>query len=200
MKISNTLHRWWLERLPTIVLVLMALSFISSAYYSHLWWRAYQLNRSYDNQSIIKQPLKSGQYLHAYTVGYLYASHNKPIEALTAFNLAEATADPELRARSKYALANVHFEAAMVAANIEQGGSHRRAVERILLAREAYKVALRIKPDMYDARYNLELLDRLSPPRRTEGYQGSPDGTIGMQPYQQNGSALMKDNTRRGLP
>ena len=88
----------------------------------------------------------------------------------------------------------------MAASDVEKGGSHRRAVERVLLAREAYKGALRLKPDMYDARYNLELIDRLSPEKRTEGYENPPDGTIGLQPYQQNGTALMKDNTRRGLP
>ncbi len=200
MKIKNKLRYKLLDNLPKALLGVTILCLIASAYFFSLWWKAHQLNIAYQNKSILKQPLKNDEYLKAYSVGYLLARQNKPVEAQKAFNIAEVSLNPELRARAKYGIANVHFEAAMAASNIEKGGSHRRAVERVLLAREAYKGALRLKPDMYDARYNLELIDRLSPEKRTEGYENSPDGTIGLQPYQQNGTALMKDNTRRGLP
>jgi mxaK protein len=200
MKIQHKIRQQLLDTLPKALLVLAALLLIASIYQLSCWWKAYQFNLAYDNKTLLKQPLINSEYLHAYSVGYLLASKNKPVEAAKAFNIAEVTLDPELRARAKYAIANIHFESAMATSNIEKGGSHRRAVERILLAREAYKGALRIKPDMYDARYNLELIDRLSPEKRGEGYENSPDGTIGLQPYQQNGTALMKDNTRRGLP
>ncbi|MEQ1766223.1 MAG: hypothetical protein ABL859_02235 [Methylotenera sp.] len=200
MTTKHKIRQKLLDHLPQALLVLMVLFILAAAYQFSLWWKAQQLNLSYDNKSILKQPLNHREYLHAYSIGYLLASQNKPIEAAKAFNIAEVTKDPELRARAKYAIGNVHFESVIASSNIEKGGSHRRAVERVLLAREAYKGALRIKPDMYDARYNLELIDRLSPEKRTEGYENSPDGTIGLQPYQQNGTALMKDNTRRGLP
>lgn len=200
MKIKNKLRYKLLDNLPKALLGVTILCLIASAYFFSLWWKAHQLNIAYQNKSILKQPLKNDEYLKAYSVGYLLASQNKPIEAQKAFNIAEVSLNPELRARAKYGIANVHFEGAMAASDVEKGGSHRRAVERVLLAREAYKGALRLKPDMYDARYNLELIDRLSPEKRTEGYENSPDGTIGLQPYQQNGTALMKDNTRRGLP
>ncbi|MDP1660168.1 MAG: hypothetical protein Q8L73_12575 [Methylotenera sp.] len=200
MKIQHKIRQQLLDNLPRTLLALMVLLLLAAGYHVNLWWKAYQLNIAYDNKTLLKQPLNNSEYLHAYSVGYLLASKNKPVEAAKAFNIAEVTLDPELRARAKYAIGNVHFESAIASSNIEKGGSHRRAVERILLAREAYKGALRIKPDMYDARYNLELIDRLSPEKRTEGYENSPDGTIGLQPYQQNGTALMKDNTRRGLP
>lgn len=200
MKIKNKLRYKLLDNLPKALLGVTILCLIASAYFFSLWWKAHQLNIAYQNKSILKQPLKNDEYLKAYSVGFLLARQNKPVEAQKAFNIAEVSLNPELRARAKYGIANVHFEAAMAASNIEKGGSHRRAVERVLLAREAYKGALRLRPDMYDARYNLELIDRLSPEKRTEGYENSPDGTIGLQPYQQNGTALMKDNTRRGLP
>lgn len=200
MKITHKLRQKLLDMLPQIFLTMAALLLLASAYFFSQYWKANQLNIAYHNKSLLKQTLKNDEYLKAYSIGYLLASQNKPIEAQKAFNIAEVTLDPELRARAKYSIANVHFESAMASNDIEHGGSHRRSVERILLAREAYKGALRIKPDMYDARYNLELIDRLSPEKRTEGYENSPDGTIGLQPYQQNGTALMKDNTRRGLP
>jgi len=200
MKLPHKLRQYLLEKLPNTLLVLTTLLLMTAGNQLSCWWKAHQLNLAYDNKSILKQPLKNDEYLHAYSIGYLLASNNRPIEAAKAFNIAEVTQDPALRARAKYAIANIHFESAIASTNIEHGGSHRRAVERVLLAREAYKEALRIKPDMYDARYNLELIDRLSPEKRGEGYENSPDGTIGLQPYQQNGTALMKDNTRRGLP
>ncbi|MDP3086928.1 MAG: hypothetical protein Q8M99_01855 [Methylotenera sp.] len=200
MKIQHKIRQHLIEQLPISLLVLSALLFLMAGYQLSVWWKAHQLNIAYNNKSILKQPLKNDEYFKAYSIGYLLASKNKPIEAQKAFNIAEVTLDPELRARAKYAIANVHFESAIASSNIEKGGSHRRAVERILLAREAYKGALRIKPDMYNARYNLELIDRLSPEKRGEGYENSPDGTVSLQPYQQNGTALMKDNTRRGLP
>lgn len=200
MKIQHKIRQQLLDNIPNALLALIVLLLLATGYQFSCWWKAHQLNLAYDNKTILKQPLNNSQYLHAYSVGYLLASENRPVDAAKAFNIAEVTLDPELRARAKYAIGNVHFESAIASSNIEKGGSHRRAVERILLAREAYKSALRIKPDMYNARYNLELIDRLSPEKRTEGYENSPDGTIGLQPYQQNGTALMKDNTRRGLP
>lgn len=200
MKIQHKIRQQLLDYLPRTLLVLMSLLLLAAGYQFSLWWKAHQLNIAYDNKTLLKQPLNNNEYLHAYSIGYLLASKNKPVEAAKAFNIAEVTLDPELRARAKYAIGNVHFESAIASSDIEHGGSHRRSVERILLAREAYKGALRIKPDMYNARYNLELIDRLSPEKRGEGYENSPDGTIGLQPYQQNGTALMKDNTRRGLP
>ena len=200
MKIQHKIRQRLINNLPSSLLVLALLLLLAAAFQLGLWWKAQQLNHAYDNRTLLKQSFEHDEYLKAYSVGYLLASKNKPIEAAKAFNIAEVSLDPELRARAKYAIANVHFESAIASSDIEHGGSHRRSVERILLAREAYKEALRIKPDMYNARYNLELIERLSPEKRSEGYENSPDGTIGLQPYQQNGTALMKDNTRRGLP
>lgn len=200
MKIPYKLRQKLFDNLPNALLALTVICLIAGVYFFSQWWKAHKLNVAYENKSLLKHVIKNDEYLKAYSIGYLLAQKNKPIEAQKAFNIAEVSLDPELRARAKYGIANVHFEGAIAASDIENGGSHRRAVERVLLAREAYKGALRIRPDMYDARYNLELIDRLSPEKRTEGYENSPDGTIGLQPYQQNGTALMKDNTRRGLP
>lgn len=199
-RMTKTLQRWIVAKLPMTLLVLLAVSLLMTVYFLNAWWVAYQQNQSFENKTLVKQLLSPTEYLKAYCVGYLLVNQQKPIEAAKAFAIAEVSQDPALSMRAKYALANIHFEAAIASIDIEHGGSHRRAVERILMAREGYKSVLRMQPNFYDARYNLELIDRLSPEKRTEGYENSPDGTIGLQPYQQNGTALMKDNTRRGLP
>lgn len=200
LRIPNNMLHSAVLKLPSALLVLSVIFLFATVYFLNAWWMACKENRQFENKTLIKQPLNATDYHKAYRVGYLLVNQRKPIEAAKAFAIAEASPDLSLNMRAKYALANIHFEAAIASTDIEHGGSHRRAVERVLMAREAYKSVLRISPNFYDARYNLELMDRLSPEKRTEGYENSPDGTIGLQPYQQNGTALMKDNTRRGLP
>lgn len=193
-------RRWLLARLPALLLLVMGLSITVTAYQLHKLSNAYQLNRAYDKGTLLKHPYQPTDDQLAYSIGYLRVKHHQPLEAIQAFEVAELSKDKTRSMYAKFALGNLYFEAAIASTNIEHGGSHRRAVERVIMAREAYKSVLRVSPHFYNARYNLELIDRLSPEKRTEGYENSPDGTIGLQPYQQNGTALMKDNNRRGLP
>ena len=200
LRIPKSLQRWLVAKLPLILLLLLVVSLLMAAYFLNVCRVAYQLNLSFENKTLQKQLLSPTDYQKAYGIGYLLVYQQKPILAAKAFEIAETSPEPRFNMLAKYALANIHFEAAIASTDIEHGGSHRRAVERVLMAREGYKSVLRLSPNFYDARYNLELIDRLSPEKRSEGYENSPDGTIGLQPYQQNGTALMKDNTRRGLP
>ncbi|PPC88558.1 MAG: hypothetical protein CTY37_00710 [Methylotenera sp.] len=189
----------WLSKLPVILLVIIVFLMLGASYQLYVWNRAVHLNKAFDNKTLIKQSLKSTEYQRAYSVGYLQAALQKPHLAAKAYALAEASNDAEIRARAKYALGNVYFDLSLQSANIAAGGAHQQAVAQIELAREAYKGALRLKPNLYAARYNLELLDRLSPEKRTQGWQAETDG-VTLQPFKRNGTAMMKDNTRRGLP
>lgn len=198
MKKHSNLRQKLFNNVPNIILAASLLSCVATAYFFSQWWQAHKLNQAYDNQSILLQELTSGDYLHAYSIGYLWANEDKPAEAAKAFDLAEATDDLHLRALAKYAIGNLHAKAAVSSIDDEHGS--RRLVERILLAREAYKGALRLEPGLYDARFNLELLDRLSPENRMAGQGIDFDYSIGLDPFKQNGRALMEDNTRRGLP
>lgn len=128
-----------------------------------------------------------------------YALLAKPEQALKLFYLPETSRYSTLRAYTKFAIGNLYFDWAMTHQNIEQGGAHQQQVAMIALAREAYKDALRIDPDFADARFNLELLDRRSPDKRTEGWQSETDG-VTLKPFKKNGTAMMRDNERRGLP
>ncbi len=171
----------------------------SSAYFSYQWWHAHQLNIKLLNGSLVQHPINLEEQLSAYNIGYLNALDNQVQKAVKAFTYAETSNNPEVRARAKFALGNIYFGLAMKSANISAGGAHQQAVAQIELAREAYKGALRLKPDFYDARYNLELLDRQSPDRRTQAWKAETDG-VTLQPFKRNGTAMMRDNTRRGLP
>lgn len=135
--------------------------------------------------------------LLAYAQGL--ALQSTPERALHLFYLPEASANPRLRAHAKFAIGNLYFDWAMQHHAVEQGGAHQQQVAMIALAREAYKDALRLNPEHHDARFNLELLDRRSPDKRTQGWQAETDG-VTLKPFKRNGTAMMRDNQRRGLP
>lgn len=142
------------------------------------------------------QPVPAGA-MWAYARGY--ALQPDPEQALKWFYLPESSADAVLRAQAKFAIGNLYFDWAMMHHNVSQGGAHQQQVAMIALAREAYKDALRIDPAFTDARFNLELLDRRSPEKRVEGWQSETDG-VTLKPFKRNGTAMMRDNERRGLP
>ncbi|MDF1587723.1 MAG: hypothetical protein P1P93_00980 [Gammaproteobacteria bacterium] len=161
-------------------------------------FQARQLNRAFIDQSILQHELRQDDFLHAYSIGYLLTQQGQLEQADKAFEIAEVTTDPTLRAITQFAIANVHFHRMMNDFGKERGS--RRIVEQVILAREAYKAALRLKPDMYQARFNLELLDRLSPEKRTQGFKTGDGYTYQITPILQDGRMHMKDNTIRGLP
>lgn len=188
-----------IKHLPNAIAGLALLSLLGTLYCAHQWWQARQLNAAYQHQTIIKHPLALHESQKAYSIGYLQARNRQPNAAIKSFLIAEASENPEIRVRAKFALGNVYFDAAMHASQIAAGGAHQQAVAQIELAREAYKSTLRIRPDLEAARFNLELLDRLSPEKRTQGWEAETDG-VTLQPFKRNGTAMMRDNKRRGLP
>lgn len=199
MHITYHHQRFWIRHSLPLLLFAGMLSVLAAAYCAHVWWHAHQLNLTYQDRTIVKQPIALHETQKAYSIGYLQAKNGQPTQAIKSLMIAEASTDSEVRARAKFALGNLYFDSAIAAANIASGGAHQRAVAHIELAREAYKSALRIKPDMQGARFNLELLDRLSPEKRTQGWEAETDG-VTLQPFKRNGTAMMRDNKRRGLP
>lgn len=196
-------RRFFARLVPHLLLALALVLLVASAVFVWQWHQARQFNQAYADGSLVKQALRSHDPGHAYTIAYLLSSQrqdNKVIaQQLRALALAEAASDPTLRARAKFATGNLYFDLAAISGNIAAGGSHQQTVAQIELAREAYKGALRLVPDMYPARFNLELLDRTSPEKRTQAWLAETDG-VTLQPFKRNGTAMMRDNTRRGLP
>ena len=197
MKRPYRIRRRLLHHFPTMILALALISFLAAIYFLMQWREAGQLNLAYEDQSILNHKL-ADNYLEAYSVGYLLAKEDKLTPALKAFEIAETTSDLHLQALAKHALGDLYLSGAESIMDDEHGS--RRLVARIVLAREAYKSALRLEPDFYATRFNLERLDRISPDKRGSGSAMIDGYTIGIDPFKQNGRALMKDNTRRGLP
>lgn len=196
---SSRLKLILIQHWPVGLLLLAILWLALAIVFLMQWQQARILNHAMVDGSIVKRQVRPGETREAYAIGYLAAHQGRFNEAARHFTLAEASPDASLRARAKFALGNLYFDIGLKSADIASGEGHIHGLAQIELAREAYKGALRIDPEMRDARYNLELIDRLSPPKRVEGWERETDG-VTLVPQKRDGWATMKDNTRRGLP
>lgn len=192
------LRRLLLANLSRITLVLVFIFIVLSTYLFTLSYQAFQQNKAVINKTIVNQSLRHDDYLHAYHIGYLLAQEGNIVQANKAFEVAEVSPDPTLRATANFAIGNLHFQNMLKDFGKDRGS--RRIVEQVILARESYKDALRLQPALYEARFNLELLDRLSPEKRTQGFKTGDGYTYQITPLLQDGRMHMEGNEIRGLP
>ncbi len=134
-----------------------------------------------------------------YAAGWQHAADGDFRAAVRRLTEAEASPDPALAAQAKVALGNLYLQIGLRASDLARGGAHNLGNVQLDLAREAYRSALRLQPALEAARYNLELVERLGPPGRTEAWRRSVDGAA-LQPFKRDGWSAMRDNPRRGLP
>lgn len=134
-----------------------------------------------------------------YAAGWWYERAQLPRQALAHYAQADTDDDPALAARAKFALGNLYFARGLRAADIASGGSHVAALAQLQLAREAYRRALQLQPQLREARYNLELLERLSPEKRVQGWSRR-ESRLQLDEAEQHGWAGMQETPMRGLP
>lgn len=195
--------RQYLRHIPQVLLILMSILLLAALYFFNQWHRIDNDKNAYTDNSLLKHQLPDNNPLLALQYAYLLSKQKQTAASLKqlihALTIAEAATDTNVRAHAKFAVGNLYFDLSGVSTEALAAKSNQQAIAQIELAREAYKSALRLKPDMYEARFNLELLDRLSPERRTQAWKAETDG-VTLQPFKRNGTAMMKDNKRRGLP
>lgn len=189
--------RPWLTRLAWLALPLSLAALLVSAWQ---WQQARTLNaRLADGSLIADKNLPERAEAH-YAAGWLHERSRQLEAALEHYARAEAAPDPQLAARAKFGMGNLYFTAGLRAADVAAGGSHVQGLAQLELAREAYRSALRVDPELRAARYNLELLERMSPQRRVEGWTRQEDN-LHLQQFEEQGWAAMKEShTQRGLP
>lgn len=173
---------------------------IALAAHAGLGWRQVQAwNESIIDRSVSRlDPLPAEPALR-YAAGWQHAADGDFRAAVRRLTEAEAATDPVVAANAKLALGNLYLQIGLRASDLTKGGAHALGNAQFDLAREAYRSALRLRPDLAAARYNLELLERLGPPGRTEGWSRRVDGAA-LQPFKRDGWSAMRDNPRRGLP
>ncbi len=106
---------------------------------------------------------------------------------------------PSLASHAWLALGNAFFEQGIKATRQPESEDAAAENAEFDLARDAYRSALRIDPWLHDARYNLELLERLAPTHAREGWRRNTD-PVAIQPTRHNGWTTIQESPKRGLP
>ena len=186
-------------RLPRLLWSALLLSLCAAGACLLQWQQARQLNRMIADGSLIERPEIPADPAVRYAAGWLHEQASASRQALARYAEVETVSDPALAARARFGLGNLYLQIGLRAADVAAGGSHVRGLAQLELAREAYRGALRIDPEMRDARYNLELLERLSPEKRTQGWSRR-ERNLQLQQGQEQGWAGMQESAIRGLP
>lgn len=190
--------------LPRLAWVALILSLVMSAGDLWQWQQARQLNRMLADGSLIGAAKVPETPEVSYAAGWLFEravdDDAKGLDdAVRNYAAAEVSPDSRIASRAKFGLGNLYLRVGLRAADVAAGGSHVRGLAQLDLARQAYRDALRIDPELREARYNLELLERLSPERRTQGWSRETR-QMSLRQGEEQGWAGMQEHTLRGLP
>lgn len=178
----------------------LLLSLAGFAYFGFAWQEARRMNERVADGSLIENSAPPERAALRYAAGWLHERAGHTEAAIENYAIAESASDPRLAARAKFGMGNLYFLIGLRAADVAAGGSHVRGLAQLELAREAYRSALRIDPELRDARYNLELLERLSPQRRVQGWSRLEENIRLRQGQEQGWAAMKEGDVIRGLP
>ena len=182
-----------------LVWLALALGLLASAWFSAQWLRTARINATIRDRSIEQtKPLPADLRARYAAAWYLERSQHYD-EAVKLLTEAQASQDPILAADSWFALGNVYFQSGIQASRESTVSGALVESAQFDLARDAYRAALRIQPQLHGARYNLELLERMSPRRAEEGWRRNTD-PITIQPDRHNGWTTILESPKRGLP
>ena len=187
----------WIEPLVWMLLVVALGLGIASA---NRWAQIRTLNARIADPAGKLTSADSADPRAHYAAGWQAERRLEFTEAVQAYANAQTASDPADAARAWFALGNAYFRIG-AAASREYEAKVGPVFENAQydLARDAYRSALRIDPTMAGARYNLELLERLAPVRRFDGFRRNTD-PIMLIPDKHNGWTSMQDDGKRGLP
>lgn len=189
------LARWT----TSIVWLLLFVALAAFAVFAAQWNVTRQLNAKILDRSIEKLTPLPPDPRARYAAAWNLERSQHFDEAIRVFTGVQAAADPVLAAQAWFALGNVYFQTSIKASreSVQEGPKTEDAA--FGLARDAYRAALRIDPMLHGARYNLELLERMAPPRPGEGWRRTTD-PIAIQPDRHTGWTMIRESRKRGLP
>jgi tetratricopeptide (TPR) repeat protein len=179
--------------------LLLAASLVACAISSWQWHAARRFSAMIDARTIeTLQPLPDDPRVR-YAAAWDLERAERYDEAIRLYTDAQAASDPALASHAWFALGNAFFEQGIKATRQTEGGEAAAENAAFDLARDAYRSALRIDPWLRDARYNLELLERLAPTHARDGWRRNTD-PITIQPTRHNGWTTIQESPKRGLP
>ena len=113
------------------------------------------------------------------------AQSGNPAEAIRLYASLAATPDAELRARALHNLATLYLQDAARRWNAHGVLEAAHVSAEVELAKQNYREALRLNPDDWDARFNLEYAWRITPPPKEKAkadFQGSKSSVFSTLP------------------
>ncbi len=190
------LKRW----INPLVWALLTLALGFSFWSAHRWLQLVAINAAIRAGTVeIPASTVTDSRVH-YAAGWQAERKLEYTQAVQRYTDAQDPADPVRSAQAWFALGNVYFKTGIVESrNYEATVGPVFENAQFDLARDAYRSALRIDPQMSGARYNLELLERLAPVRHLQGWRRSTDPIL-LAPDKHNGWTSMQDDNKRGLP
>jgi tetratricopeptide (TPR) repeat protein len=181
--------------------LLLAAALAAAAYFAVSLWQIHSMNALIRDGGIEKLSPLPRDPIARYAAGWQAERAQRHVEAIALYTEAQAATDPALAAQAWFALGNVYFKIGIVESRNYEAAVSAPTWEnpQFDLARDAYRSALRIQPGLAGARYNLELLERLSPLRHLAGWRRNTD-PIMLHVDKHNGWTSMQDDRKRGLP
>ena len=189
------LMRW----ITPLAWVALAAALAGSAWFAVQLARTIAINHWITGGAIAAAPQSADPRVR-YAAGWQAERDLRFSDAVQMYTDAQGSGDPAPDARSWFALGNVYFKIGIAASReYEQKVGPVFENAQFDLARDAYRSALRLQPDLAGARYNLELLERLAPVRHLQGFRRNTDPIL-LVPDKHNGWTSMQDDNKRGLP
>lgn len=174
------------KRTPgTAALVLATLALLGLAAYQGLEWSRLERNdRALAEPARIAVGDETEPEL-VFAAARAQAGRGNTPEALRLYNTLVRVGPPEFRARVHYNIGNLYLGEAAPLWNAVGVLEYARVDALVALAKESYRAALRLNPDAWDARYNLEYAHRITPPpkeRAKSDFQGSKSSVFATLP------------------
>jgi mxaK protein len=186
----------WTTRLVWLLLIA---ALAACVWFAAQWRSTQRLNGMIRDRTIEQlKPLPADPRVR-YAAAWTLERSQQLDEAARLFTDVQATTDPVLAANAWFALGNAYFQVGIKSSRDPATDGPVVENAQFDLARDAYRAALRIDPALHGVRYNLELLERLSPRRPTEGWRRNTD-PIAIQTDRHNGWTTIQESERRGLP
>jgi len=183
----------------TLAWIVLVAAVASCAWFLAQWYGARRINIAIADRSIeFAKPLPADPRARYAAAWYLERSQHYD-EAVKLLTEVRASDDPAIAVTAWFALGNAYFENGIKASREPTTEGPVLENASFDLARDAYRAALRMQPDLHGARYNLELLERLSPRPPGEGWRRNTD-PITIQPDRHNGWTSIQESPKRGLP
>lgn len=135
----------------------------TSAYEAHAWYRELQLRDRIAAPSRITVDDDTPAALLLAKAGSL-AQTNRVQEAIRIYHTLLNSEDPAIREPAYYNLATLYLRDGAKLWNAVGVLEYARVNTLVELAKEHFREALRLNPDHWDARFNLEYAWRITPP------------------------------------